>query len=138
MLSNPTISPPVLRERRLPIGRRESVDVVLVGHGREPGEHIFQVDERIDAVALAGDNDRINDRRALARVGMTDEEPVLFAQRRGPDGVFYAESPVMPRSRRGGFGFQLWLRKMDALLSIIMVGLGERVADRLEVFFVRG
>jgi hypothetical protein len=39
-------------------------------------------------VALAGYDDRVDDRRALAGVGVAYKEPVLLADRRRPDRVF--------------------------------------------------
>ena len=77
MLDNPTVFPRRLRQR-LPFRWRQQRDMVLVGHGGQPREHVFDVDERIDAVSLAGNHNRINDRRALAGVRVADEQPVLF------------------------------------------------------------
>ena len=94
VLSNPTESSPrfrfgrLVRRRWFPFGRRQGGDVGLVRHRRKPGGHIFDGDERIDAVVLARHAGGINDRRALARLGVADEQPVLFPQRRRPDGVF--------------------------------------------------
>jgi hypothetical protein len=39
-------------------------------------------------VALAGDDQRVEDRRTSAGIGVADKQPVAFANRRGPDGVF--------------------------------------------------
>jgi len=44
----------------------------------------------------------VKDGTAFARFGLADEQPVLLAQRRGTNGIFYAEMPVMPRSGCGG------------------------------------
>src|SRR5690606_15532723 len=55
----------------------------------QPGEHVAQVIVRIDSMAAAGGNDRVEDRRAVARVRMADEQPVFLSNRRGPDGVFH-------------------------------------------------
>lgn len=55
-----------LRSGRLPKARRERAQVVLIGQARQAGEDIFQVGERIFAVALAGDDQRVEDRRALS------------------------------------------------------------------------
>jgi hypothetical protein len=62
----------------LPIDRRKSVEVKLVGQGGEPGEDVAQIGERIVAVALARDYDRVNDGRSLARVGVAYKQPVFF------------------------------------------------------------
>lgn len=69
---------------------------MLVGHRGQAREHIAQISERILAVPLARDDERVDDRRALARVGMADKQPVLLADRRGPDRVF-DEVVVQPR-----------------------------------------
>jgi hypothetical protein len=47
-------------------------------------------------VALAGADERVDDGRALPRLGVADEQPVPLAQRRGPDGVFYSEMAITP------------------------------------------
>jgi hypothetical protein len=66
------------------VGGREGVEVVPGGHGGEPAQDIAQVDQRIDLSPLAGDDDRVNDRGALAGLGVADEEPVF---------LFMASSP---------------------------------------------
>jgi hypothetical protein len=42
---------------RLPEGRYELLQTILVGHGRQAGEDISQVEQRINSTAVAGDND---------------------------------------------------------------------------------
>ena len=59
----------------------------MIGHSRQPGEHVLQISMRIVVVALAGDDQRVDDRSAVASIGMTDEEPVLRAKFAWPDGV---------------------------------------------------
>jgi hypothetical protein len=71
---------------RLPAVRRELAQVVLVGHAGQPGQEVAQVGERVFAVALAGDDQRVEDGRALAGVGMPDKQPVLFADAGRPQG----------------------------------------------------
>ncbi len=39
-------------------------------------------------MALAGNDERVEDRGALAGIGVADEEPVLLPDRGGPDGIF--------------------------------------------------
>jgi hypothetical protein len=51
----------------------------LVGHAWQAGEHVAQLGERVFAVALARDHDRVDDCQALAGVGVTGKLPVLFA-----------------------------------------------------------
>ena len=64
-----------------PVDRSEGVQVVAVGEGGQPGEDIAHVGVRILSMALAGDDDRVDDRRALAGVGMAYKEPVLLVMR---------------------------------------------------------
>lgn len=78
----------VLRCRRLPAPRSERRQVVTIGHARQPREQIFQVSERVLAVPLARDDQRVQDRRTLAGFGVADEQPVLLADARGPNRVF--------------------------------------------------
>jgi len=73
---------------RGPVARGERVQIDLIGHPRQAGEHVAQVGERVFAVPLARDNDRENDRRALAGVGVPDKQPVLFFDDGGPYGIF--------------------------------------------------
>jgi hypothetical protein len=54
----------------------------------QTGEHVAQVDVGIDAAAAATLDDGVDDRTALAGVRIADEQPVLLADRGGPDGVF--------------------------------------------------
>ena len=42
---------------------------------------------RIVTVELAGNDERVNDRGAITGVGVTDEEPVLYAELARTDGV---------------------------------------------------
>ena len=73
--------------RFAPVLRGELVDRAIGGVG-QPGEHVAQVGERIDTAAATAFDDGVEDGAALASVGGTDEQPVLFAQGGGPDGVF--------------------------------------------------
>ncbi len=77
-----------LRRSRLPHPRGEGAEVVAIGHPRQPGEEILQVGQRVLAVALARDDEGIEDGRALAGVGVPDEQPVLLAHAGGADRVF--------------------------------------------------
>jgi hypothetical protein len=56
-----------LRRSRLPRARREGAKVVTVRHPRHTGEDIFHIGHRAFAVALARDDERVQDGRALAR-----------------------------------------------------------------------
>ena len=64
-----------------PVDRSEGVQVVAVGEGGQPGEDVAHVGVRILSVALAGDDDRVDDGRALAGVGVAYKEPVLLVMR---------------------------------------------------------
>lgn len=66
-----------LRRSRLPRARREGAKVVTVRHPRQRGEDIFHIGHRVFAVALARDDERVQDGRALAGIGVTDEQPPL-------------------------------------------------------------
>jgi len=69
-----------------PVSRGQGVEVVAGRHCREPGEDVAQVNEGIYATALAGYHDRVDDRRSLAGVRVTDKEPVFLLYGRWPDG----------------------------------------------------
>src|ERR1017187_7184704 len=71
----------------LPVCRGKGVQVVPGGHGGESGEDVPHVGQGIDASALAGYYDRVDDRRTLAGIGMADEEPVFLADGRGSNRV---------------------------------------------------
>ena len=88
--------------RRLPARGRERAEIVLIGHSRHSREHDAQVGERVCAVALAGNDDRVDDRGALAGVGVTDEQPVFLADGRGADGIF---DEVVVEGQKKGSGF---------------------------------
>ncbi len=67
---------------RLPVGRCERCEVFLVSHPRQLSEDVFQVRQGILPVAFAGDDQGVEDRGALASVGMTDKQPSFFADAR--------------------------------------------------------
>ncbi len=73
--------------RRLPMGGQQRGEIVAIGHFRQASEDVAEVSKRILAVAAARDDERVDDRGALSGVGMTNEEPVLFADGRGANGV---------------------------------------------------
>ena len=73
---------------RLPVFRQQRVQIVPIGYGRQAREDITQISVWIFAVPLTGHDDRVDDGRALAGIGMTDKEPVLLPNGRRPDGVF--------------------------------------------------
>ena len=51
-------------------------------------------------MALAGNDQRVDDRRALPRRGVPDEQPVLLADSRRPNGIFHAIVADLPRFAR--------------------------------------
>ena len=71
----------------LPLGGQE-IGQLLVGRCGQAGKYVFQIFPRVYAVALAADQDRVNDRTAPARFRVPDEQPVFLAHRRWPDRVF--------------------------------------------------
>ena len=81
----------------LPVGGQQGRKVVLIGHGREAREHVAQVSERTFAMATARVDERVEDRRALARLGMPDEQPVFASEGTGADRILNAVSLIMPR-----------------------------------------
>ena len=68
----------VLRRCGLPAPWGELRQVVLIGHSRQAREEILEVSERILAMPLARHDQRVQDRRTLARFRVADEEPVLL------------------------------------------------------------
>lgn len=76
----------------LPVERRQLTDFLVGGTGQTL-QHVFEVGVRFDAVAAAVFDQSIDDRAALAGFFRTEEEPVLLANGRGPDGVL---DEVMP------------------------------------------
>lgn len=62
---------------RLPEGWHEGFQVVLVGHRRQAREDIAQVNQRVDPSAVAGNDDRVQDRGALTGFGMADKKPIF-------------------------------------------------------------
>lgn len=71
----------------LPSGRGQRCEVVLVGHRGQAPEHITKVLEGVLAVALTGDDEGVDDRGALSRLGMADEEPVFPPEDGRPDRI---------------------------------------------------
>ena len=59
-----------------------------VGHRCEPGEHVVQVGVRIDSAGAATLDDGVEDGAALAGIGIAEEEPVLFPERRRAEWSF--------------------------------------------------
>ena len=62
----------------LPVDRRQSVQVEAVRQCGQPVEDVAQVGVGVFPVALAGDDDRVDDGGALAGIGMSDKEPVFL------------------------------------------------------------
>src|SRR5271155_1186420 len=72
----------------LPIERRQLTDF-LVGRAGQALQHVFEVAIRFHAVALAVFDQSVDDGAALARFFGAEEEPVLFADGSGPDGILH-------------------------------------------------
>ena len=62
-----------LQRSRLPQPRRESAEVVAVGHPRQASEYVLHIGQRVFAVTLARDNQRVEDGGALAGIGGGDK-----------------------------------------------------------------
>ena len=65
--------------RRLPVCRQQRRQFILVGHRRQLREDIAQILEGVFSMAYRStrEDDRVDDGRPLAGVGMAHEEPVL-------------------------------------------------------------
>ena len=61
-----------------PVLGHERGDVFLIGHPRQTSEDVAQVGMRIFSVTQTGDDQRVENGGALARIGMPEEEPVLL------------------------------------------------------------
>jgi hypothetical protein len=61
--------------------------IVCGGQCGQAGEYVAEVIVWIMAVTLAAHDERVNDRSAIAGIGMADEEPVLRAEFTGADSV---------------------------------------------------
>lgn len=71
----------------------------MIGHERQAREDIPQIRIGVHAPPAATLDDRIDNGPTLASLRFPHEQPVLLAQRRRPDSVFYAEVPIMPSTR---------------------------------------
>lgn len=71
-------------------------------HVWQAAEHITQIEGRIDFVPVTTAQNRVNHGASPARLGMANEQEVLFSNGRGPNDVFYVEVSIMPRSQRKG------------------------------------
>ncbi len=67
------------RCRGRPVARQQRSEVVTIVHARQTREDVPQVGERVFAVALTRDDDRVEDGGALSGVGMADEQRVFLA-----------------------------------------------------------
>ena len=59
------------------MGGQQRREIVLGGHRGQTREHVLEVGVGIEPAALGGDDQRVDDRGAVAGVGVADEEPVL-------------------------------------------------------------
>jgi hypothetical protein len=60
-----------------------------IGHVGQAGEYIAKILEWIQTPPPAVFNDGVNDRAALAGIGVADEEPVFLADGSGANGIFH-------------------------------------------------
>ena len=75
---------------------------LVIGHVGEASQDVAKVGGRIKAPPPAAFNDRVDDCAAFPGFRFPHKQPVLLADGRRANGVFYAETPIMPRTRRGG------------------------------------
>jgi len=59
----------------------------MIGHAGQTCQHLAQVSVGIKASAAAAFDDGVEDGSTVSGSGFADEEPVLFAQGRGANGV---------------------------------------------------
>jgi hypothetical protein len=76
----------------LPLERRQLVDFLISGV-RQPLQHVLEISVRLDTVQPAVLDQRVDHGAALPSFLRTEEQPVLFAQSRGPNGIL---DEVMP------------------------------------------
>ena len=60
---------------------------LVIGGAWQAAQDVRQVFMRVDAMAAAASEDRINDRAVPSRIRMTDEKKVFLAQGRWPNGI---------------------------------------------------
>ena len=70
-----------------PLGGREPLNLRYLGRG-QAREQIFQMIEWIEAVPPTTAQQGINHGAALSSLRMSNEQPVLFSEGTGPDGIF--------------------------------------------------
>ena len=80
----------------LPVAWEQRGKVVLVGHRRQLGEDVAQVEERILAEAATGPDDRVQHGGTLAGLRVAHEQPVFLAEGGRTDRILYAEIAIMP------------------------------------------
>ena len=68
------------------MGGQQRREIVLGGHRGQTREHVLEVSVRVEAATLGGDDERVDDRGAIAGVGVADKEPVLRPEFAGADG----------------------------------------------------
>ena len=78
---------------------RELVDLPVGGRG-QAREDVTQVREGIESATAAALDDGVEDGAAFPGLGFANEQPILFAESSGSNGVLYAEVSIMPRRRR--------------------------------------
>jgi hypothetical protein len=94
-----------------------SIRDFVIGHPGQAPQHIVEVGQGLYLMAPATLQDRVDDRCAVARVGMSDKQPVFRAQLRRADGL-------------------LGQVVIDARLSVLHISgqlrsLAQRITDRL-------
>ena len=67
---------------------RGEVCYLPVGRMGQPGEDMAQIGIGIDSTTAAAFDDSVEDGAAFSGFGFTDEQPILFAEGGGANGVF--------------------------------------------------
>jgi len=72
-----------------PLLRCKVGDIPVCAFGNA-GEYVAQIRMRIDAPSPTTFDYCVDHRAALPRIGVSKKQPVLFADSRGPNGIFHA------------------------------------------------
>jgi Transposase DNA-binding len=109
-------------------GRGNDLRGLVVGHPGQTREHVFEVSVGINVAATAAFDDGVKDGSAFAGICLTHEEPVLLAQGRRANGIFYHGGPLFLDARIITMRLALMPRPLHPKLPGMMSdGIGESV-----------
>lgn len=87
---------------------------------RQPNEDITQVSSGVEATTTAAFHDGVQDCAAVPGFGFADEQPIAVSDGGGPDGIFYAEMPIIPRSTAEDITPKLsWSRSLGIMVALL-------------------